>query len=114
MTPRSRKPVIIGAMLGLSNENYRKNFLSLPEVDDELLNRSKDLSPINASLYKSKSESDLLDLKSANEEGILGSAVDKDTPDETLSTPFRYQSTPHVFFALSFFFIFLLFNAGNI
>lgn len=98
MTPRSRKPVIIGAMFGISSKNYRKNFLSLPEDDDDLLNRSKDQSPINASLYKSRSEGDLLDLQSTNDGDIVDAAsfervahksTDKDTSDETLSTPFR-------------------------
>lgn len=98
MTPRSRKPVIIGAMLGISNENYRKNFLSLPENDAELLDRSKDHLSSNASLYKSRSEGDLLDLQSTHEDTVMESISnerieqknsDKATPDGALSTPFR-------------------------
>lgn len=96
MTPRSRKPVIIGAMLGLPTENYRKNFLSLPEDDHELLSRSKD-QILNSSLYKSKSESDLLDLQ-ADEyaDNVTGSEsneleiIKKGASDDTLTTPFRY------------------------
>lgn len=96
MTPRSRKPVIIGAMLGLPTENYRRNFLSLPEDDHELLSRSKD-QILNSSLYKSKSEGDLLDLQTDEyAENVTGSEsneleiIKKGASDETLTTPFRY------------------------
>lgn len=96
MTPRSRKPVIIGAMLGMTTDNYRNNFLSLPEDDDELLSKSKD-HILNTSLYKSKSEGDLLDIQlpadaannsisQVNNESLIR----KQKSDEVLSTPFRY------------------------
>lgn len=93
MTPRSRKPVIIGAMLGIATDNYRKTFMSLPEDDDELLSRSSD-QILNTSLCKSKSEGDLVGLQSPSDtlEGISGDTSEsfkKVSSEETLSTPFR-------------------------
>lgn len=95
MTPRSRKPVIIGAMLSMNTDNYRKNFLSLPEDDDELLGKSKD-QILNSSLYKSKSEGDLMGIQSpfeacnsATSDRNEVSHFQKRKSDETLSTPFR-------------------------
>lgn len=103
MTPRSRKPVIIGgAMLGISGDNYRKSIMNFVKddasgvappndyIDDEHnLNRSR--SP-NASFHKSKSESDLLPALNTclTEEAKLNATkMPKSTSEETLSTPFR-------------------------
>lgn len=104
MTPRSRKPVIIGgAMHGISGESYHKsimnyvkddgNGIATPngDADDELnLNACRLL---NGSLQKSKSESDLLPAFNAcmSEEEPMPNPnkMSKSTSEETLSTPFR-------------------------
>lgn len=96
MTPRSRKPVIIGgAMLGISGENYHKSIMNFVKddgsaADDEHnLNKSRLL---NASLQRSRSESDLLPALNAclTEERMLDAIKKpKSTSEETLSTPFR-------------------------
>lgn len=111
MTPRSRKPVIIGgAMLGITGDNYHKSIKNYvkddgsciappnePLGDKHKLNRSQSL---NVSLQKSKSESDLLPAlnECLSEEQMLDAIkIPKSTSEETLSTPFRYA-----FFAIIF------------
>lgn len=100
MTPRSRKPVIIGgAMHGISGDNYRKSILNFVKNDgsgialahdDAEDEPNSDSRLLNASMQKSKSESDLLPTLNACmlEEQMLN-AMPKFTSDETLSTPFR-------------------------
>lgn len=105
MTPRSRKPVIIGgAMIGISGEKYHKSIMNFVKddgsgvatptncaaADDEHnLNKSRLL---NASLLRSRSESDLLPALNAclTEERMTNAIkMPKSTSEETLSTPFR-------------------------
>lgn len=97
MTPRSRKPVIIGAMRGLASDNYHQNFINfqMDEIDDTLESENSQ-KHLDSSLQRSKSESSLL-LESPNEsKSHLDSVEDPKTvitsnSDETLSTPFRYE-----------------------
>lgn len=116
MTPRSRKPVIIGgAMIGISGENYHKTIMNFVkddglggiaasndgnDNDDERLMNNSPL--LNTSLQKSKSESDLLPtLNACLSEGQMQHAIKmlpKSTSEEKLSTPFRYE-----FFAIPLF-----------
>lgn len=96
MTPRSRKPVIIGAMLGLTSDNYHQNFINFPmdEVENsfECENTQE---PLESSLHRSKSECSLL-LRSPidtqtqpTKTGDEPKTIAKSNSDETLSTPFR-------------------------
>lgn len=104
MTPRSRKPVIIGgAMHGISDENYHKSIMNFvkddgnghatPNGDANDLHNLNGCRLLNASLHKSKSESDLLPALNAcmsEEEPMLNTIkMSKSTSEETLSTPFR-------------------------
>lgn len=96
MTPRSRKPVIIGAMLGLTSDNYHQNFMNFPmdEVENsfECENTQE---PHESSLHRSKSECSLLQKSSIDTQIQAIETVDqpkkitKSNSDETLSTPFR-------------------------
>lgn len=100
MTPRSRKPVIIGAMLGLTTDNYHQNFINFPmdEVENSF-DCENTQEPLELSLHRSKSESSLLlrsPIDSTQAQSTeMAAAVDKpktitkSNSDETLSTPFR-------------------------
>lgn len=95
MTPRSRKPVIIGgAMLAMADENYHKSIMNYVK-DDVINNATPDKNQnrsLNVLLQKSKSESDLLAAlnESLLEKSTLNAIkIPKSTSDETLSTPFR-------------------------
>lgn len=91
MTPRSRKPVIIGALRDMQTDDYHNKFIGF-QMNDDVAEEEDDDDPdfiegeipdrLNASLHRSKSESDLL-LRSP------AVAQTKSTSDETLSTPFR-------------------------
>lgn len=99
MTPRSRKPVIIGALRDIAPNNYHNNFMDFQMDDDNRANVSderfeRDISQdqLNASLHRSKSESNLFSkspvaLKSKN--SVDEPKAAKSSSDETLSTPFR-------------------------
>lgn len=92
MTPRSRKPVIVGsAMLGIAGDNYHKSIMNYvkddcdyAEIENVELNQM-----LNASLQKSKSESDLLPAIAYATVADDQFVATKSTSDETLSTPFR-------------------------
>lgn len=103
MTPRSRKPVIIGGMRGLATDNYHPNFIDF-QMDDEIdhsfeCGHTNDR--LNSSLQRSKSENSLLSplpmvsqsqqtLSDAPTIVTTATTLTKSTSDETLSTPFRY------------------------
>lgn len=103
MTPRSRKPVIIGGMRGLATDTYHPNFIDF-QMDDEIghsfeyCQNTPDLH--RTSLHRSKSENSLL-CRSPVESTVQAqlttelipppsATLIKSTSDETLSTPFRY------------------------
>lgn len=98
MTPRSRKPVIIGAMLGINTDNYHKKFMNFP-IDDEETDFDMDRDNnhlLNSSLHKSKSENDLMLALTSNSTTpllqpveLLALKITNSTSEETLSTPFR-------------------------
>lgn len=127
MTPRSRKPVIIGGMRGLATDTYHPNFIDF-QMDDEIghsfeyCQNTPDLH--RTSLHRSKSENSLL-CRSPVESTVQAqlttelipppsATLIKSTSDETLSTPFRYTfdvlslSLPFLFSISAFSFIFLL------
>lgn len=95
MTPRSRKPVVIGGMRGLTTDNFNQNFINfqMDEVGD-CLDRENTQQLHESSLYRSKSESSL-SLRSPIETQLLSENAEEVKPvartssDETLSTPFR-------------------------
>lgn len=99
MTPRSRKPVIISAMLNMTADNYNnKSFLNYSKNEDGdigLLNSSQQL--FNSPLQKSKSESEILDALSSPHRGTqllapeeaFSIKLSNSTSEEALSTPFR-------------------------
>lgn len=90
MTPRSRKPVIIGGIRGLATDNYHQNFIDfqMDEVE-ESFDQENTQQPLESSLHRSKSESSL-SLQSPLLDNVEEpKAVAKTTSDETLSTPFR-------------------------
>lgn len=100
MTPRSRKPVIFGALRDIAADNYHKNFVDFELADNQNSDDYRcnmDADPLNASLQRSKSESSLLlktpgtpDAPAATgEESAMARISAKSTSDETLSTPFR-------------------------
>lgn len=95
MTPRSRKPVIMGgAMVGISGENYHKNIMNYMKDDGcgvaPSIDGIDDKHNLSASLLKSKSESDLLPAFSLPDEMAFDETkMPKSTSEETLSTPFR-------------------------
>lgn len=131
MTPRSRKPVIIGGMRGLATDTYHPNFIDF-QMDDEIghsfeyCQNTPDLH--RTSLHRSKSENSLL-CRSPVESTVQAqlttelipppsAALIKSTSDETLSTPFRYTfdvlSLSHSYFRFllfrsSFYYIFFSF-----
>lgn len=101
MTPRSRKPVIFGALRDLATDNYHKNFVDFEMGDNENTdtglndhdtndNRcNSDADPLSSSLERSTSESDSLP-KMPSTPTITGEKVDPtEVSDESLSTPFR-------------------------
>lgn len=92
MTPRSRKPVIIGGIRGLTSDKYHQNFMNF-QMDEDVepsFESNKTDEPLNSSLQRSKSENSLLSpslgIASTADEP---SAFAKSNSDETLSTPFR-------------------------
>lgn len=94
MTPRSRKPVIIGGMRGLTTDNYHPNFINF-ECDDEVEPNfeCENTQELDSTLQRSKSESSL-PLQSPIESQSLPTIEEptmltKSNSDETLSTPFR-------------------------
>lgn len=100
MTPRSRKPVIIGAMLGMAAENYHNNLLNYVKNDENDLNDANNdadniANYLNSSIHKSKSESDLIDAIGISTTPLLDPIEAKifkltnSQSDESLSTPFR-------------------------
>lgn len=95
MTPRSRKPVIIGAMRDMTADNYHNNFIGFQiREEDNVAEHEANISHINVSLQRSKSESSLIipttpsESKTKNHENDA-QRITKATSDETLSTPFR-------------------------
>lgn len=100
MTPRSRKPVIIGGMRGLTADTYHPNFIDF-QMDDEIGHSFEcENTPdrLHTSLHRSKSESSLLcrspiesHAQQLTSESIRtpSATLIKSTSDETLSTPFR-------------------------
>lgn len=102
MTPRSRKPVIIGALRDMQTDGYHNKFIGF-QMNDDVAEEEDDDDPdfidgeisdrLNASFHRSKSESDLLLQSSAvtqeESNGYNSNPVTKSTSDETLSTPFR-------------------------
>lgn len=96
MTPRSRKPVIIGAMLGMSVESYPNNLLNFVHTE-EIEGNDVDTDDTNifmdTSMHKSKSESDLIGAVSAMP--LLDPVKAKimkltnSQSEEALSVPFR-------------------------
>lgn len=99
MTPRSRKPVIIGALRDIAPDNYHNNFIdfqmdddSRASVSDERFKRDISQDQLDSSLHRSKSESNLfakspVALKS--KDSVDEPKAAKSSSDETLSTPFR-------------------------
>lgn len=98
MTPRSRKPVIISAMLNMTADNYNKSFLNYSkncERHFDLENSNQNL--YNSPLQKSKSESEIMDALSSPHrdtqllapEEALSLKISNSTSEEALSTPFR-------------------------
>lgn len=100
MTPRSRKPVIIGAMRGLTSDNYHQNFINfdqMDEIENSFECENKDEKHNSSLLNRSKSENSL-QLRSSFEEPIQPNVneqncIVKSNSDETLSTPFRYKNS---------------------
>lgn len=102
MTPRSRKPVIFGALRDIAADNYHKNFVDFELTDNQNSDDYRcnmDADPLNASLQRSKSESSLLlktpgtpdtALAATGEASTMAPINAKSTSDETLSTPFRW------------------------
>lgn len=100
MTPRSRKPVIIGALRDLPTDDYHNKFVGF-QMNDDVAEEDDDdpdfiegeiPDRLNASFHRSKSESDLLHLSLAithESSEHVSKPVPKSTSDETLSTPFR-------------------------
>lgn len=96
MTPRSRKPVIIGAMLGLTSDNYHQNFINFPmdEVENSL-DCEITQEPFESSLHRSKSDCSLsvrspIDTQTQTTKTMdEPKTITKSNSDETLSTPFR-------------------------
>lgn len=96
MTPRSRKPVIIGAMLGMSVESYPNNLLNFVHTE-EMEGSDGDADDknhfIDTSMHKSKSESNLIGSVSATP--LLDPAnaniikLTNSQSEEALSAPFR-------------------------
>lgn len=105
MTPRSRKPVIIGGMRGLASETYHPNFIDF-QMDDEVghsfeyCQHQQTPDQHHTSLHRSKSENSLLcrsPIESTTQAQLTTELIPppsatliKSTSDETLSTPFRY------------------------
>lgn len=93
MTPRSRKPVIIGGIRGLTSDKYHQNFMNF-QMDEDVepsFESNKTDEPLNSSLQRSKSENSLLSPSPAIAAPTVDepSALAKSNSDETLSTPFR-------------------------
>ncbi|XP_031630780.1 uncharacterized protein LOC116345492 isoform X2 [Contarinia nasturtii] len=99
MTPRSRKPVIIiGAMRGLTSDNYHQNFINfeMDEVENSFDCENTTHDRLDSSLQRSKSESSLqlrspIEIKSVLVQPSTleeQRTVTKSNSDETLSTPF--------------------------
>lgn len=102
MTPRSRKPVIIGGMRGLATDTYHPNFIDF-QMDDEVGHSFEYCQNTpdqhHASLHRSKSENSLLcrsPIESTTQAQLTTDLIPppsatliKSTSDETLSTPFR-------------------------
>lgn len=96
MTPRSRKPVIFGALRDIASDNYHKNFVDFEMGDNQNNSDNRcnsETDHLNTSLQRSKSESSLL-LKTPNTPATddiaeIAKLETKATSDETLSTPFR-------------------------
>lgn len=94
MTPRSRKPVIISAMLNMTGDPYNKSFLN-DEKDIDLEHHNQTL--YNSPLHKSKSESEIIDALSSPHrstqllapEEALSIKISNSSSEEALSTPFR-------------------------
>lgn len=92
MTPRSRKPVVIGGMRGLSTDNYHKKFIKCG-MDDEMV-QTFDCRNSSPDLHRSKSESSLLSKSPVifQHQSIVGQESNvslKSNSDDALSTPFR-------------------------
>lgn len=95
MTPRSRKPVIIGGMRGLTSDNYHPSFIDF-QMDDEIDHsfecENTQVRLLNSSLHRSKSENSLLktlQIQQTINDTPAVTTITKSTSDETLSTPFR-------------------------
>lgn len=93
MTPRSRKPVIIGGIRGLTSDKYHQNFMNF-QMDEDVepsFESNQTDEPLNSSLQRSKSENSLLSPSLAIAPSTVDepSALAKSNSDETLSTPFR-------------------------
>lgn len=86
MTPRSRKPVIIGALRDMTRSNYHKKIIGFQDdeapEDDPDFDEEEIPDQMNTTLHRSKSEGDLWPRSPVKN-------VAKSTSDETLSTPFR-------------------------
>lgn len=95
MTPRSRKPVIIGAMRDMTTDNYHNNFIGFEIGEENSINEDQlDMSPLNALLQRSKSESSLIvpstSIESDAQHDITAQkTMVKAASSEALSTPFR-------------------------
>lgn len=115
MTPRSRKPVIIGGMRGLTTDTYHPNFIDF-QMDDEVGHSFEYCQNTpdqhRTSLQRSKSENSLLcrspiELTQQTQQHTTelippsSATLIKSTSDETLSTPFRYFFYSTFSFSLS-------------